>query len=235
MPTPPQNPDVRAPVGDVPVGSPPPRSVTARVVAPSLAILRRNALLDEMGVRMDGPVRITIRLDGVPAAVSRRRAVLGAAAAAAYLLAGLGFLGIAAVDGRGWLFAAAVAMLIPTFAVLPLDRERQRTSARHGPDARYLSVRTRTGIRTIDLARLVRIEQRAGSWRVLDADGVSARITSYYGQNAIRSGVESWGTGHAAASAAAQRRILLDAARRLLRHPIRIIRAGKSPAWSELE
>lgn len=211
-----------------PAGAPEPRASVPTTHAPvrsrptSPETLRRRALLDRLHVPMDGPTRLATRVDGVPAAVARRAAAFGTVLLVGYLFTVLGVFARASADRSGALVAVGVVLLIPPLFVVPLDLERRGGSARHGKRYHYLSVSTRTGIRTIDLARLVRVEQRAGGrFRVLDADGVSARITSAYGRAAVRSGVERWGLGQVSLTGAARRCLLRTHLRTLIRHPLR--------------
>lgn len=190
---------------------------------PSIATLRRNALLDELGVPTDGPVRLATRIDGIPAATARRSARLGGSLLSVYLLAALGEIGFAGrtETGRLMLMPLGIAMLIASLWFVPLGRERRGVSARHGKNYHLLSVRTRTGIRSIDLARLAYVEERSGSAWVLDADGITALITSGYGRRAVKTGINRWGVGQAETCPAARRRLLLKAIGSRLRHPWR--------------
>lgn len=209
-------------------------SWTTRLSSPSRATLRRRKLLADLHVPMDGPVQLAQRIEGIPAATTRRRAGLAATLLCGDLLAGLGALGWAARSGTGTLAALGVALLMSALAFHPLSAERRGTSARHGRDHHLLSVRTASGIRTVDLAQLVHVEQRSrGRVRVLDANGVTAVITSVYGRQAVKRGLERWPPGQAVPSTAAQRRMLIWHINTLLRHPWRSRRRERE-SWSSV-
>jgi hypothetical protein len=140
----------------------------------------------------------------------------------------------AAASRIGQLVPVGVAMFVVALRFMPLGRERRSTSARHGKDYHLLSVRTRTGVRTIDLARLIHIEERSRSVWVLDAEGVTVVITSGYGRQAVKTGIKRWGMGQAVPCSAAQRRVALKAARGRLRHPL-CRRRGRAEFWLTIE
>lgn len=193
----------------------------------------RRELLDALNVPVDGPVQLAYRVDGVPAKVSCRRAAVGGALSTTTVLAAIGVLGRAATvtAESAALTVVGVLMLLAVLYAVPIDRERRGICVTHGPENRYLSVRTLTGIRTLDLAQITRIEQRRRAVRVLDANGVSARVDSVYGRRAVRNAVEAWGVGGSPASAAAQRRMILLSARKRMLRPLRPRRRPREIWW----
>lgn len=182
---------------------------------------RRRALLTELNVPIEGSVQLATRVDGVPAAQARRRAHIGAvvlASAGAVAIAALSF---AAALRIGPLVPVGIIMLIAVLGVGPPNRERRGASARHGKSYQLLSVRTRTGIRTLHLSQILRVEQRPRGVWALDAQGVTVRVTSKYARQAVKRGVERWGVAQAAPSSAALRVLARCHIWTLMRHPKR--------------
>ncbi|GAA1231243.1 hypothetical protein GCM10009665_22000 [Kitasatospora nipponensis] len=122
---------------------------------------------------------------GVPAEASRRRlrigyAVLGVATASGVVVPALLERAGAAHDGAQ--FAGALTGLVGA-CVLGFLHVATR-SVSHGPDLRWVTARTLTGVRTLDLTALVRIRRcrfpgRYRGWDdlwLIDARGVSLRL-----------------------------------------------------------
>lgn len=188
---------------------------------PSSQARRRRALLTALNVPTDGPVQLATRADGIPAPIARRRARIGVAVLCGATAAAIGLIAAAWAVRNGTLLAYGAVLLCAVLVCAPSNGERRGASARHGKGYRLLSVRTRTGIRTLDLARLMRVETRPGGIWVLDAEGVTVRVSSWYARQAVKRGVERWDVAQVEPSAAAQRVLARRNAWALILHPLR--------------
>lgn len=193
----------------------------AREQAAKLQIQRRQELLVALSVPLDGPLQPVTRIAGVHPVVSRQRAAVGRLVCWGLVGAVAASVGLALAAHVGAFLALGFFALITVLTLVPLAKERQGTCVRHGKGHRFLSVRTRTGIRTVDLARLIRLEQRGSSLWALDAEGVTVQVASAYGRQALKRGVERWGLGEAKPGPAALRVLLRLRIRALVWHPIR--------------
>lgn len=172
---------------------------------PSRETLRRRALLKALQAPADGSEQPATRIGGIPASTSLRRELIGSLIRLLLILTALGSILLAIRTPGAVLLPATLCPLVAVFTIAPLSRERRGTSARHGKNHRFLSVRTRTGIRTLDLSRLLRIESATTGLWALDAEGVTVFVCSGYARRALQRGAERWGLGQAAPSRAAQR------------------------------
>jgi hypothetical protein len=190
-----------------------PDAYRATLPAPSpRPLTRRERFLSGIEPAWDGPVLLATRIRRIDPARSRTAAAAGRGVR---VLLGLGvplaFLVLGHVTGDGaYALAAAGASLLgvgwPALGTAVSDT----SVARHGPKYRYLTARTWTGLRSLDLSRLALVSENGPGGRgttAMDADGVVLCVRNRSARKAIAQCAERWGVGEAPLSPAAARRM----------------------------
>jgi hypothetical protein len=90
----------------------------------------------------------------------------------------------------------------------PLHRAvGDRSIARHGFKYQYLTARTWTGLRSLNLAHLVLVLEERGTTTAMDAEGVIVSTGNRSARKAIAQCAQRWGLGEAPPASAAARRL----------------------------
>lgn len=175
-------------------------------------LTRRERFLSGIEPVWDGPVLLATRIRPIDQARSRAAAAAGGGVR---VLLGLGaplaFLVLvhATGDGAFTLAASGAAVLgvgWPAFNTAVNDT----SVARHGPKYRYLTARTWTGLRSLDLSRLALVSENGPGGRgttAMDADGVVLCVRNRSARKAIAQCAERWGVGQGPLSPGAARRM----------------------------
>jgi hypothetical protein len=188
---------------------------------------RRERFLARIEPVWDGPVLLVTRIAPIDRRRSRAAADVGLILRGVITGGGLIACWIAAAvthDGASSVIAggiAALALFCP-----PLHRAvNDWSAARHGFKYRYLTVRTWTGRRSLNLAQLVLVLEEGEATTAMDAKGIVVSTANRSARRAIAQCAQRWGLGEAPPTPAATRRLAWFAfsrntrAGRLLRNP----------------
>jgi hypothetical protein len=190
------------------------RAAARPAPAPRRPLTRREHFLSRIEPVWDGPVLLATRIRPIDPARARAAACLGVGVRALVGLAGpFACLVLEAVTRNGAFTpagagAAALGVTWPALNTAVSDA----SVARHGPKYRYLTARTWTGLRSVDLSRLALVREKAHTvgpgTLVMDAEGVVLHVQNNSARKAIAQCAEKWGIGETPLSPAAARRMV---------------------------
>ncbi len=190
-----------------------PDAYRAALPAPSPhRLTRRERFLSGIEPVWDGPVLLATRIHPIDPARARGAAALGGGVRVLLgLAAPLVFLVLAGATGDGAFIPAASGAALLGVGWPALNTAVSDTSvARHGPKYRYLTARSWTGRRSLDLSRLALVSENGPGGRgttAMDAEGVVLCVRNRSARKAIAQCAERWGVGEAPLSPAAARRM----------------------------